>query len=79
MMRPDSTRYMHMNNYMGLEDQSPHRLAQEQRVVIPSKTADWFDADSIAQIEKDSLPEFFTSLYPSKTPQIYKEYRTFII
>jgi len=47
--------------------------------VIPSKTADWFDADSIAQVEKDSLPEFFTSLYPSKTPQIYKEYRTFII
>jgi hypothetical protein len=28
-------------------------------VVIPSKTADWFDPDSISSIERDSLPEFF--------------------
>lgn len=27
----------------------------------------------------DSLPEFFNGLYPSKTPDVYKEYREFII
>ena len=52
---------------------------QETLVVIPSKTADWFDPDSITSIEKDSLPEFFQGYYPSKTPQTYREYRDFMI
>ena len=30
-------------------------------------------------MERDSLPEFFTGIYPSKTPQTYKEYRDFMI
>ena len=46
---------------------------------MPSRTASWYDPDSINQFEKDSLPEFFSGLYPSKTPDIYKEYRTFIV
>jgi hypothetical protein len=48
-------------------------------VVVPAAAADWFDAESIAQVEKDSLPEFFTGVYPSKTPNVYKEYRNFMI
>jgi len=27
----------------------------------------------------DSLPEFFSGKYPSKTPDIYKEYRNFMV
>ena len=47
--------------------------------MIPSKTAVWFEMDSIADIEKYSLPEFFRGVYPSKTPSTYKEYRNFMI
>ena len=35
--------------------------------------------DSIADIERQSLPEFFRGVYPSKTPSTYKEYRDFMI
>ena len=47
--------------------------------IIPSKTASWFDLDSIADIEKYSLPEFFRGVYPSKTSTTYKEYRNFMV
>jgi hypothetical protein len=46
---------------------------------MPSATADWFEIDEIHSIEKDSLPEFFNGRYPSKTPEVYKEYRNFMI
>ncbi|EGR31581.1 swi snf and rsc complex subunit ssr2, putative [Ichthyophthirius multifiliis] len=36
------------------------------------------DLDKIHQIEKEALPEFFQGK-PSKTPEIYKKYRNFII
>ena len=50
-----------------------------QSYTLPSKTADWFDMDTIADIERQSLPEFFRGVYPSKTPNSYKEYRDFMI
>jgi SWIRM domain len=43
------------------------------------EVADWFSFEEIAQVEKDSLPEFFNGVYPSKTPTVYKEYRNFMI
>jgi len=46
---------------------------------MPSATEEWFNMEEINQIEMDSLPEFFNGRYPSKTPQIYKEYRNFMI
>ena len=46
---------------------------------IPSKTAAWFNMDTIEDIEKYSLPEFFRGVYPSKTPTTYMEYRNFMI
>ena len=52
---------------------------ESQNYSLPSKTADWFDMDSIADIERQSLPEFFRGVYPSKTPSTYKEYRDFMI
>eukprot|EP00357_Protocruzia_adherens_P016075 CAMPEP_0115047424 /NCGR_PEP_ID=MMETSP0216-20121206/49292_1 /TAXON_ID=223996 /ORGANISM="Protocruzia adherens, Strain Boccale" /LENGTH=732 /DNA_ID=CAMNT_0002430605 /DNA_START=30 /DNA_END=2228 /DNA_ORIENTATION=- len=47
-------------------------------VIVPSCSA-WFSIDSIHEIERESLPEFFCKQYPSKTPEIYKEYRNFMI
>jgi hypothetical protein len=49
------------------------------QLVIPSEAQEWFSFDDIHQIEIDALPEFFNGRYPSKTPQVYKEYRDFII
>jgi len=45
--------------------------------VLPSCSS-WFNPDSIHQIEKDSLSEFFSGK-PSKSPEVYKKYRNFII
>lgn len=47
--------------------------------VVPSAAADWFSMSEIHQLEKDSLPEFFSGRYPSKTPQVYQEYRNFMV
>ena len=47
-------------------------------VKIP-EVAKWFNLDDIHDIEKVSMPEFFNGKYPSKTPEIYKKYRNFII
>ena len=33
----------------------------------------------MTQLEKESLPEFFNDFYPSKTSEVYKEYRNFMI
>lgn len=61
---------------------SDEGIAQSQlthEIVVPSATAAWYDPEGVAQIERDSLPEFFSGLYPSKTPLTYKEYRTFMV
>ncbi len=47
-------------------------------LVLPS-CASWFDLETIHEIEERALPEFFCGKYPSKTPQVYKEYRNFIV
>ena len=45
---------------------------------VPS-CAQWFDMDRIHQIEEESLPEFFSGKYRSKTPNKYAIMRNFII
>lgn len=50
----------------------------KQPVILPT-CSQWFSLDTIHEIEMKSLPEFFCSKYPSKTPEIYKEYRNYII
>jgi hypothetical protein len=52
-------------------------LADE--VIIPTETAAWFDMEAIHELEKDSLPEFFTETYPSKNEKVYREFRDFMI
>lgn len=46
---------------------------------FPPPQAKWFRIDTIHDIEKQALPEFFSGKNPTKTPQIYKEYRDFMI
>ena len=50
----------------------------KQPLILPSCTS-WFDLDMIHEIEYKSLPEFFCQKFPSKTKDVYKEYRNYII
>lgn len=49
-----------------------------QPIILPS-CAQWFNFDDIHEIELKALPEFFCGKYPSKTPELYKQYRNYII
>lgn len=51
---------------------------QTHLIVIPSY-ASWFNMKKIHKIEKESLPEFFDSIHPSKSPKLYVNYRNFMI
>lgn len=51
---------------------------QEHRVIIPSY-AQWFSRDDVHDIEKRSLPEFWSGKSRSKTPEVYREFRDFMI
>jgi len=51
---------------------------QKQIITIPSCTQ-WFSMDGIHEIETKTLPEFFCGVFPGKAPEIYKEYRNYII
>ncbi|KAG7192290.1 uncharacterized protein KQ657_002009 [Scheffersomyces spartinae] len=51
---------------------------QTHTIVLPSYTI-WFDMKKIHNVEKESLPEFFNSSHPSKSPKIYLNYRNFMI
>lgn len=60
------------------------QVGESEQIYIPSATLDiWFNPDTfeneIQEIEETSLPEFFNGRYPSKTPQVYKEYRNFMV
>lgn len=59
------------------QEEQPY-IPQTHNIVIPSY-ASWFSFPQIHQIEKDSLPEFFTNKNPSKTPTVYVKYRNFLI
>lgn len=66
------------------DDKGVVKVAQEYlaqqiyRVIIPSYSR-WFDRDSIHDIERKSLPEFFSGKTSSKTPVVYRQYRDFMI
>ncbi|KAI8619309.1 hypothetical protein BC830DRAFT_1226211 [Chytriomyces sp. MP71] len=51
---------------------------QTHEIVVPSHAA-WFSFDSIHNVERKLLPEFFNCLHPSKTPEIYKSHRNFMV
>ena len=51
---------------------------QVHAIVIPSYSA-WFNYNSIDDLEKRALPEFFNSRNRSKTPEVFLAYRNFMI
>jgi hypothetical protein len=53
-------------------------LPQSLEIIIPSFST-WFNLSTISDIEKRSLPEFFNNRNKSKTPDVYKEYRDFMV
>lgn len=64
------------------EEQDPlpprKRTRQTHAILIPSY-ASWFNMKKIHRIERESLPEFFETNHPSKSPKIYANYRNFMI
>ncbi|EPY52783.1 SWI/SNF and RSC complex subunit Ssr1 [Schizosaccharomyces cryophilus OY26] len=53
-------------------------LSQLPPVEVP-EWAQWFDFNNIHEIERNGNPEFFDNKNSSKIPQVYKEYRDFMI
>ena len=55
-----------------------HLIAQPHEIIIPSYSV-WFNISRIHENERKALPEFFNNRNKSKTPQVYKDYRDFMI
>jgi SWI/SNF related-matrix-associated actin-dependent regulator of chromatin subfamily C len=53
-------------------------VAEKPPIRIPAYSR-WFRIDAIHEIERRALPEFFSGSYASKTPEIYMQYRNFMI
>jgi SWI/SNF related-matrix-associated actin-dependent regulator of chromatin subfamily C len=62
----------HSSDNISKEENNKHSFE------IP-KASKWFKMEEIHEIEMHSLPEFFKGKYASKTPEIYKEYRNYIM
>ncbi|KAF7548313.1 hypothetical protein G7Z17_g7150 [Cylindrodendrum hubeiense] len=55
-----------------------HLIAQTHAIVLPSYST-WFDMNTIHDIERKAMAEFFNNRNRSKTPAVYKDYRDFMI
>lgn len=67
---------------VGFNDKNIQRLVDNINIgegVFLPKFSSWFNLNEIHDIEKRSLPEFFSRSCPSKTPTTYKEIRNFIV
>lgn len=53
-------------------------ISQTHAIVLPSYST-WFDMNSIHDIERKAMAEFFNNRNRSKTPAVYKDYRDFMI
>lgn len=60
------------------DGQEDNVTEQTHHIIIPSYSA-WFDYNSIHEVEKRALPEFFNGRNKSKTPEIYLAYRNFMV
>ncbi|KAG7281364.1 hypothetical protein CRUP_023515 [Coryphaenoides rupestris] len=60
-----------------LSDVEDNITEQTHHIIIPSYTS-WFNYNSVHQIEKRALPEFFNGKNKSKSPEIYLAYRNFM-
>lgn len=62
-----------------LQDYAKKYLAEQTHEVILPSYSSWFKFEDINEIEKKALPEFFSGRNRSKTPDVYREYRDFMI
>ncbi|KAK4531282.1 hypothetical protein CCYA_CCYA07G2139 [Cyanidiococcus yangmingshanensis] len=53
-------------------------VAEKAPIRIPAHSR-WFRIDAIHEIERRALPEFFSGVSASKTPEVYQLYRNFMI
>ena len=53
-------------------------VTQTQEVLIPSYSY-WFNMEKISELEIRSMPEFFSGKNRTKTPQVYRDYRNFMV
>ncbi|XP_057661978.1 SWI/SNF complex subunit SMARCC2 [Diorhabda carinulata] len=60
------------------DGQEDNVTEQTHHIIIPSYSA-WFDYNSIHEVEKRAMPEFFNGRNKSKTPEIYLAYRNFMV
>ncbi|CAH1103195.1 unnamed protein product [Psylliodes chrysocephalus] len=60
------------------DGQEDNVTEQTHHIIIPSYSA-WFDYNSIHEVEKRAMPEFFNGRNKSKTPEIYLGYRNFMV
>ncbi|KAJ3609080.1 hypothetical protein NHX12_023607 [Muraenolepis orangiensis] len=60
-----------------LSDVEDNITEQTHHIIVPSYTS-WFNYNSVHQIEKRALPEFFNGKNKSKSPEIYLAYRNFM-
>ncbi|KAL3286498.1 hypothetical protein HHI36_001003 [Cryptolaemus montrouzieri] len=59
-------------------DDDDKLIEQTHHIIIPSYST-WFDYDSVNELEKRGLQEFFNGCNKSKTPEVYLAYRNFMI
>jgi len=62
-----------------IESNARTHLAKQTFTIIMPSYSIWFDMQTIHDIEKKALPEFFNNRNRSKTPAVYKDYRDFMI
>ncbi|POR36629.1 SWI/SNF and RSC complexes subunit ssr2 [Tolypocladium paradoxum] len=55
-----------------------HLISQTHAIVLPSYST-WFDMNTVHDIERKAMAEFFNNRNRSKTPAVYKDYRDFMI
>ena len=55
-----------------------HLISQSQPIILPSYST-WFDMNTVHAIERKGLPEFFNNRNRSKTENVYKDYRNFMV
>jgi SWI/SNF complex subunit SWI3 len=77
--RPDGNDGMDMDDEIeeDLYDSENH-IPQTHAIIMPSYSS-WFNMRKIHTIERESLPEFFQTKHPSKSPKVYMNYRNFMV
>lgn len=64
----------------GLQRAAESHLVEQRFEIIQPSYSRWFDMNNVhPQNEVKALPEFFNGRNRSKTPQVYKDYRNFMI